>query len=85
VREHCCADGGNRISQFIDENVAAMFRDRTKVGAHYRIATEVKRIRGRCAGSHKIHGAHGAHFLYSIHRADASVVVPHAAVRGAEG
>jgi hypothetical protein len=82
VHEHGCADGGNRISQFIDENVAALFRDRTKVGAHYRIATEVKRIRGRCAGSHKIHGAH---FLYSIHRADASVVVPHAAVRGAEG
>jgi hypothetical protein len=54
-------------------------RDHSKVVAHRRIAAEVKRIRRRGAGFPKIDVGHGAHFLYSIHRADASVVVPHAA------
>jgi hypothetical protein len=60
-------------------------RDHRKVVAHCRIAAEVKRIRRRGAGFQKIDVGHGAHFLYSIHRADASVVVPRADARGTSG
>jgi hypothetical protein len=43
--KHGCADGSHRIMEFIDANVAAMFRGRTKVGAALPDRTEVKRIR----------------------------------------